>query len=580
MEFITNHNHTYRHLTPLLDYTPSTYIPEPYTAPATISATHNQPRYGHTNNFETLIDGGEDATKDYITGIIIGAIIILSVAVVWFMVIVVLKFMGEKKVGFLAGRLIRPTTTTGTSSKEEGVEVVMPSSSNQQDGIDEGIPVNNNATHTTTSNTIDSPTEQKFTRSVYLTRTIFILSGIIVIISGGLFYGKGVVSFKNSIDEVRLGIDLVQTAAQKTIDLTQNIIQAESDIEEELVPTTQVQTENNGEICGLDSEISNQVRMVYVELTKNVDMLKEMVEGSLASFNHDLKNLITLTEKVDTGLDQADVFFYILITISVVLIGLIVAMLVGVFFAWKGVSNCFTKAMQYAIIWPLFIFFLVLSWIFATLFLTASLAGSDFCINPDKNVQAILGQSADEFDGIIFSFVLFYVSGCTIKPAGEGEIIALATQARVVLGYAHDLTELLGNLPIAGIVALCGLTIPQATVLKTFVDFSHDVTHLLNRAIVGLREVLACETFNPIYTTFVHKALCIEGVSGLKSIFTTTLIISIFSMIMIMFRAALYPIKEPDVQSASSGENAMEVVKYNETSPGEKGAGDGQVVVY
>jgi len=159
-------------------------------------------------------------------------------------------------------------------------------------------------------------------------------------------------------------------------------------------------------------------------------------------------------------------------------------------------------------------------------------------------------------------------------------VIALATQARVVLGYAHDLTELLGNLPIAGIVALCGLTIPQATVLKTFVDFSHDVTHLLNRAIVGLREVLACETFNPIYTTFVHKALCIEGVSGLKSIFTTTLIISIFSMIMIMFRAALYPIKEPDVQSASSGENAMEVVKYNETSPGEKGAGDGQVVVY
>mmetsp|Transcript_4543 Transcript_4543/g.7582 ORF Transcript_4543/g.7582 Transcript_4543/m.7582 type:complete len:173 (-) Transcript_4543:138-656(-) len=172
------------------------------------------------------------------------------------------------------------------------------------------------------------------------------------------------------------------------------------------------------------------------------------------------------------------------------------------------------------------------------------------------------------------------MQGCTIQPAGEEEIIALASQARVVLEYAHDLTELLGEVPIAGIVALCGLTIQQATAVKKFVNFSHDVTHLLNRAIVGLREVLACETFNPIYTTFVHKALCIEGVSGLKSIFTTTLIISIFSMIMIMFRAALYPIKEPDVKLASSDENAMEVAKYNEDSPGEKDAGDEQVVVY
>jgi len=577
MEFLTNHNHTthshhrYRHLEPLLDYTPSTYIPEPYTAPNSISATHNQPRYGHTNDFETLIDGGEDATRDYITGIIIGALIILSVAVVWFLAIVILKCMGEKKVGFLAGRLIRHTATTGSSSKGEGVEVVMPSPSNPEDGIDEGVPVNH---------AIDTETEQKFTRSVHLIRAIFILSAIVVIISGGVFYGKGVVSFKNSIDEVRLGIDLVQTAARKTIDLTENVIQAEGDIEEELVPTAQVEQENNGEICGLNSEVSAQVRTVYVELTKNVDLLKEMVEGSLASFSHDLKNLITLTEKVDSGLDQADIFFYILITISVVLIGLIVAMLVGVFFAWKGVSNCVTKAMQYAIIWPLFIFFLVLSWLFATLFLIASLAGSDFCVNPDKNTQAILGQDEDEFQGIFFGFVIFYVSGCTIQPAGEEEIIALASQARVVLEYAHDLTELLGEVPIAGIVALCGLTIQQATAVKKFVNFSHDVTHLLNRAIVGLREVLACETFNPIYTTFVHKALCIEGVSGLKSIFTTTLIISIFSMIMIMFRAALYPIKEPDVKLASSDENAMEVAKYNEDSPGEKDAGDEQVVVY
>lgn len=85
-------------------------------------------------------------------------------------------------------------------------------------------------------------------------------------------------------------------------------------------------------------------------------------------------------------------------------------MLVGVFFAWKGISNCLTKFIQFALLWPLFIFFLILSWIFATLFLVFSLAGADFCVSPDQYVQAILDKDADMFDGIIFGFVVFYVS--------------------------------------------------------------------------------------------------------------------------------------------------------------------------
>ena len=39
----------------------------------------------------------------------------------------------------------------------------------------------------------------------------------------------------------------------------------------------------------------------------------------------------------------ADILFYVLLAISVIIILLVVLMLVGVFFAWKGVSNCLTK---------------------------------------------------------------------------------------------------------------------------------------------------------------------------------------------------------------------------------------------
>eukprot|EP00579_Thalassiosira_antarctica_P000100 CAMPEP_0201866550 /NCGR_PEP_ID=MMETSP0902-20130614/1093_1 /ASSEMBLY_ACC=CAM_ASM_000551 /TAXON_ID=420261 /ORGANISM="Thalassiosira antarctica, Strain CCMP982" /LENGTH=360 /DNA_ID=CAMNT_0048391539 /DNA_START=116 /DNA_END=1198 /DNA_ORIENTATION=+ len=349
-----------RELYLLLNYTGSNYVPKPYTVPSAISQTHNQPRYGFTNNFKALISGNNDEATDYVLGIIIGAMIILGVAILWFLAIVVLKILGQKKVGFLAGLFVRPSQSLqGTEGNEEkgGVEVVMerdqPSNGDNDDVISQAVPVNG------TNNTVDDNHEKKFTRTVWAVRGIFVLSGMFVIISGGIFYGKGVVSFKNSIDEVRLGIDLVQTAALKTIILAENVLQAESDIEQEMEPTREA-VQSNGQICGLDSDLSTQIRNVFEQFTTNVDQLRSMVDGSLESFSHDLRSLMALTEKIDSGLDSADIFLYILITISIIIIGLIFAMLVCVFFAWKGVSNCFTKYIQYAIIWPLFIFFLVL----------------------------------------------------------------------------------------------------------------------------------------------------------------------------------------------------------------------------
>ena len=68
---------------PLLNYTGSDYVPEPYTVPSTISQTHNQPRYGFTNSFGALINVNNDEATDYVLGIIIGAMIILGVAILW-----------------------------------------------------------------------------------------------------------------------------------------------------------------------------------------------------------------------------------------------------------------------------------------------------------------------------------------------------------------------------------------------------------------------------------------------------------------------------------------------------------------
>ena len=140
--------------------------------------------------------------------------IILLVAVVWFFVIVCLRIAGQKRVGFFAGRFVLPEKETLQSFNEVeekgGVEVVMEKEQAPDDDdnyIKESIPVDETS-GAFNEGSVKAHADKKFKRKVFAVRALFIMSGIIVIVSGCLFYGKGVASFKTSLNEVRSGIDV------------------------------------------------------------------------------------------------------------------------------------------------------------------------------------------------------------------------------------------------------------------------------------------------------------------------------------------------------------------------------------
>ena len=143
-------------------------------------------------------------------------------------------------------------------------------------------------------------------------------------------------------------------------------------------------------------------------------------------------------------------------------------------------------------------------------------------------------------------------------------IVQASAELKSVMIVTHELTSVLADLPIESLVLLCDLTVEQATVLKQITTLGHTIIHLLDRTFVGLREVISCQTMNPVYTTFVHEAFCKEAVVGMQWIFFTTLFIAIFSMMLIMTRAALYPIRDRGVLKSIGGDDGNEVVKYNE----------------
>ena len=231
--------------------------------------------------------------------------------------------------------------------------------------------------------------------------------------TGGIFYAKGVVSFMGSLDEVRDGIVQVQELCRMGINYTDSVFEAQDELEEGgVAPPTTVDgngTSDRG-VCIPNEEVSAQIRETYRSLEDSVKQLRTMLDGRLDGLASDLNSLLLLTEDIDRTLEVANIFLAILIAISLVFLVLVLAMLVGVYFAYRGMSNRITTCVRRAVIWPMFAVMLTLSWIFATLFLSASLAGADFCIDPDAYVQAFLNEHSEEFQSIFFGFVLYYVS--------------------------------------------------------------------------------------------------------------------------------------------------------------------------
>ena len=287
---------------------------------------------------------------------------------------------GKKRVGFLAGRLEHPDSASIVSQDAATLPVIEeePASGEIEDRLDSDI-----STPLIISNNIEqtSRKEKKFNRRVWAVRAVFVLSGLCVIVFSILFNVKGVAQFRESLNSVHGGLELIQQTSYKAINITETVI----DDKDRLVQGfSETQEDLGGTFCNGNDQIATTINDYVDEFSSQIQELSKMVNDNLSSFSNDLREVISITEDVDDGLDNADIIFYVALSISIIVLLLIVSMLVVTYFSAKNVTNCCTRVTTNAIIWPVFIFFLVLFWIFSLLGLVTSLSSSDFCVQPDQ----------------------------------------------------------------------------------------------------------------------------------------------------------------------------------------------------
>lgn len=145
-----------------------------------------------------------------------------------------------------------------------------------------------------------------------------------------------------------------------------------------------------------------------------------------------------------------------------------------------------------------------------------------------------------------------------------GEIADLTDKITQAVNAVYTFSGEVMNMNLQDLETQCMLSSTLATSIHEGAKLLHAASYSLNSAWIGVQDIIQCKTFNPIYSTFVHNALCLDGVGGLTWLFSTSIFLVVFAMIMIMFRAALYPIKRPaspvmypeDVPDDATTENA------------------------
>lgn len=143
--------------------------------------------------------------------VVIVSVIVLIVSIIWTCMILAFKCAGPRKVGFLAGRLAEPDPTRKISPRTSAEFLSVIQEEDEAVDVDEGESLLSADLVASTPMVITDVMEEearrveletKFARKVTAVRAAFLLSGVGVIITQGLYYGKGVNSLNNAFDEV------------------------------------------------------------------------------------------------------------------------------------------------------------------------------------------------------------------------------------------------------------------------------------------------------------------------------------------------------------------------------------------
>jgi len=476
-----------------------------YEPVAATERMHGMPRWGYTDDFSKLFSEDSDETKDYIYGLLFGATLILSLFLIWLIVILVFKCMGQRRVGFLSGA---PFTRTPETS-------------------DIG---------------------ENFKRPI-IARLVFLSFGLILITFGVLLVTKGVTNLRDTVQNFHFTNREVRTITREVGDISTSlrlIGESTKEIRDSIV-------ENLGNFCpgGNTSEVTDfNIDEVAEDTVDLLDGLGDFLNTDLLDLEESLDTAVKTSEDVEDTTTKIDLndwqALIVLIPLIVVPSILMVAVLMAMF---ESSHPTFTKIIDWFFL-PLFVLITLFAIAGCGAIMIVSTANADWCYgsdssefndldinvnSPDSTVFNILNESGISTTGLVFRGVRFYVSQCRAEDPFvfiDNYKADLTKSDRTV----SSLSDVFDDVGISRLSVACGIDFAPFQALVKIMDDSLKVLIDNN---ISVLEILRCDRITPIYTNLAYDATCNYSMTGVTWIWSSLLIISTCSMIMIMLRSSM-----------------------------------------
>lgn len=497
-----------RALDALLQYEPDNYGAPDYIPTRQVTEMHDWPRWGWTKQFTSVFEE-QDQRSEYIKGVAIGSIITLFVFIVWALVLLCLKCAG-KRVGCASGVPRKPEEPKLAGSISEET-------------------YQRNLRKWTTAVT-------KHERQLLISRIIFLSSGVGVIVSSILFFVMGVGSLVNSLNDIQGSIGDTRNILVELHNITGTFIEVG---EETAADRDAFADETNGLCVVVDAAVDNalgeEVQQEIDDVVETLQGVDDFLRDTAESLQGDLAEAIQYAEDAHDTVNYAYPFLYCTAAVMGILIIIAICLMIEVALAWRGrkMKNCFVSCMKNAVILPIFFLFVILSWLFASLFQVAAIGSADFCYQPEITVDYLLEKYvAERMSPVLFAYLTYYLR-CSVDRLPT-QINSEADLFWTAVNTVHDFLEYAENNGDS-IINVCGDG--SLNLIQTLASALHSTLHVANDLLIAVLNLLKCSTFNPIYVGVLHNGLCVNGASGLAWLFSTLLCMGIFSMIMITLRA-------------------------------------------
>lgn len=353
---------------------------------------------------------------------------------------------------------------------------------------------------------------------------------LLVLISSILFFEKGVDQVYDSLTEAESAFKHAEEMLRTASSTSRNYLDIQPDIQGaaemmETFDTTRLCTaipRQGSALANLLLQIRSSVQAVGAQLQDNT------TSTEVYEIDQDLELLVRSTKRVGATLAVSKSYIDVA-RVTVIFIDIIVISLMAVCsIVWMRPGRYVPKFARKAVTIPVFMVFVVLCLIFSTLGLAGAMAGGDFCSNPDESSVAVVLRFEAELSPFIAMLMKYYITGCV----PERRPLLLETLSSATASVGAVVNSTINDLSEAGSMEEC-VAGSSYSILIALLELTGSAIHGVYGVLSGLRDILACDNFNRLYSALVDSLFCNKCAVGLAWTFFASFSMALLTLVVV-----------------------------------------------